>query len=85
MFDVRINPAPSLAPRRTRAPFTIMQRDPMKQSSSDHDRRGLRRLEHATDPDAARQVHRLPICAHDPTVAQVSTIVPSSTYAPMFT
>jgi len=26
-----------------------------------------------------------PICAHDPTVAHVSTIVPSPTYAPMFT
>ncbi len=27
----------------------------------------------------------LPICAHEPTVAQVSTIVPSSTKAPIFT
>ena len=27
----------------------------------------------------------LPICAHDPTVAQVSTIVPAPTRAPMFT
>ncbi len=25
----------------------------------------------------------LPICAHEPTVAQVSTMVPSPTYAPM--
>ena len=25
-----------------------------------------------------------PTCAHEPTVAQVSTIVPSSTYAPKF-
>ena len=27
----------------------------------------------------------LPICAQDPTVAHVSTIVPESTYAPIFT
>ena len=43
------------------------------------------RLEHAADADAARQVHVAPICAHEPTVAQVSTIVPAPTRAPMFT
>ena len=31
-----------------------------------------------------RQVYILPTWAHEPTVAQVSTMVPWSTYAPMF-
>ena len=44
------------------------------------------RLEHAADADAARRGGTSrPICAHEPTVAQVSTIVPAPTRAPMLT
>ena len=35
-----------------------------------------------TPPDRCTSV---PICAHEPTVAQVSTIVPAPTQAPMLT
>ena len=52
----------------------------------DDDRARPGRLEHAADADAAREVaRRAPICAHEPTVAQVSTIVPAPTRAPMLT
>jgi hypothetical protein len=45
----------------------------------DDGRAGLQRLEHAADADAARQVHVLADLRAEPTVAQVSTMVPSST------
>ena len=51
----------------------------------DHDRHGVGWLEHAADAHAARQVHPSPIWAQEPTVAQVSTMVPAPTQAPMFT
>ena len=51
----------------------------------DDHRAGLERLEHAADPGAAGDMDVLPIWAQLPTVAQVSTIVPSPTRAPMLT
>ena len=77
--DVMITPAPSLAPCRTRAPSTIMQRDPMKQSSSTTTGTACGGSSTPPIPTPPERWTRLPICAHDATVAQVSTIVPSST------
>ena len=45
----------------------------------DDDRLGLQRFEHAADPDPAGQMAVLADLAQDPTVAQVSTIVPLPT------
>ena len=45
----------------------------------DDGRVSLQRLENAADAYATGQVNVLPICAQEPTVAQVSTMVPSST------
>ena len=45
------------APAPTTTPSTISERAPMKQSSSMMVGRGLQRLEHPADADAARQVH----------------------------
>ena len=51
-----------------------------------HDQPGsLRRLQHAADADAPERWTSAPICAHDPTVAHVSTIVRGPTHAPMLT
>ena len=62
-----------------------MQREPMKAPSSTMTGAGRGRLEHAADADAAGEVHVRPICAQEPTVAQVSTMVPAPTRAPMLT
>ena len=51
----------------------------MKQLSSMMTGSGLQRLQHAADADAAGEMQFLPICAQEPTVAQVSTMVPLST------
>ena len=45
------------APSPTITPSTTSERAPMKQLSSMMVGRGLQRLEHAADADAARQVH----------------------------
>ena len=63
-------------------PSTTSERAPMKQLVFDDGRVGLQRLQHATDADAAGEVHVLADLGQEPTVAQVSTMVPSSTKAP---
>src|SRR5437773_8662793 len=66
----------SLDDRRTRAD---------ERSVLDDHRPGLWRLEYAADPGAPARWTSAPICAQDPTVAQVSTIVRGPTQAPILT
>ena len=51
----------------------------------DDHRQRARRLEHAADLRAGAQVHPRPTCAHEPTSACESIMVPSPTYAPTLT
>ena len=51
----------------------------------DDHRRRVQRLEHAADPDPAREVDVGADLGYEPTVAQVSTIVRGLTEAPMLT
>ena len=51
----------------------------------DDHRRRVRRLQHAADADAACEMHVRADWAHEPTVAQVSTIVRGPTQAPILT
>ena len=83
--DVSTSPGPILAPRRTRAPSTIMQRDPMKQSSSMTTGAACGGSSTPPIPTPPDRCTFLPIWAQEPTVAHVSTIVPSSTRAPILT
>ena len=62
-----------------------MQRLPTNASSSTTTGHGVGRLEHAPDADAAREVDALADLGARATVAQVSTMVPAPTQAPMFT
>ena len=73
------------APAPTRTPSTTIAARADESAVLDDHRPRLRRLEHAADADAARRWTSAPICAHEPTVAQVSTIVRGPTHAPMFT
>src|SRR5439155_5819057 len=85
VLPVSTTPAPRTAPRPTCTPSTTMHREPMKASSSITTGTawsGSRIPPIPTPPDRWTFA---PICAQDPTVAQVSTIVPAPTYAPMFT
>src|SRR5579871_1936892 len=73
------------ASRPMRTPSTMMERDPMNAPSSTTT--GVAPGGSSTPPmptPPARWTFA-PICAPDPTVAQVSTIVPGPTHAPMFT
>ena len=79
VFDVKMRPAPNFAPRRTRAPFTIMHREPTKQSSSTTTGTASGGSSTPPMPTPPERCTRLPICAHEATVAHVSIIVPSST------
>src|SRR5204863_9438365 len=82
---VSTTPAPITAPVSIQTPSTSTAREPTKQSSSTITGRlcgGSSTPPMPTPPDRCT---RLPICAHEPTVAQVSTIVPSPTRAPTFT
>ena len=78
-------PSPSTAPRPTRAPWVTMHRLPMRASSSTTTGTALGGSSTPPMPTPPERWTRAPIWAHDPTVAQVSTIVPSPTRAPMFT
>ena len=72
-------PAPSTAPRRTRAPSTTMQREPIIASSSTTTGTAFGGSSTPPMPTPPDRCTFLPIWAHEPTVAQVSTIVPEST------
>src|SRR4051812_17183457 len=72
-------------PSSTITPSTISERAPMKQLSSIMVGLACKGSSTPPMPTPPERCTFLPICAHEPTVTQVSTIVPSSTYAPMFT
>lgn len=79
VLAVRIEPAPSLAPVRTRAPSTIIDREPTNASSSTTTGAawaGSRTPPMPTPPDRWTFA---PTCAQLPTVAHVSTIEPAPT------
>ena len=67
------------------APSTTMQREPMKQLSSIMTGFAPTGSNTPPMPTPPARCTFFPICAQLPTVAHVSTIVPSSTYAPIFT
>src|SRR6266566_4945147 len=79
VVGVRMAPAPSMAPRRTRAPPTTMHRDPTIASSSTTTGTALGGSSTPPIPAPPEMWTFLPIWAAEPTVAQVSTIVPVST------
>ncbi len=79
VVGVRMAPAPSVAPRRTRAPPTTIQRDPIIASSSTTTGTAFGGSSTPPMPTPPDRWTFFPIWAPDPTVAQVSTIVPSST------
>ena len=72
-------------PSSTITPSTTSERAPIKQLSPimvGFACNGSNTPPIPTPPDKCTF---LPICAHEPTVAHVSTMVPSPTYAPIFT
>ena len=78
-------PAPSTAPRPTRAPSTTIERLPMKASSSMTTGTALGGSSTPPMPTPPERWTLAPTCAQLPTVAQVSTIVSAPTQAPMLT
>ena len=78
-------PIETTAPSSTITPSTTSERAPMKQSSSMMV--GLAWSGSSTPPmpTPPERCTFFPIWAHEPTVAQVSTMVPESTHAPRFT
>ena len=85
VFAVRTTPAPSTASLPTRTPSTTTHRDPMKAPSSTITGSAWTGSSTPPNPTPPERCTFAPTCAHDPTVAQVSTRVPGPTQAPMFT
>ena len=75
----RMVPGPSTAPVRTRAPSTTMAREPIIASSSTTTGTAFGGSSTPPIPAPPDRWTFLPIWAPEPTVAQVSTIVPEST------
>ena len=80
--DVRAR-APRPAPMRT--PSVTMQREPRNAPSSTITGRAFGGSSTPPMPTPPARCTSAPICAHEPTVAHVSTIVRGPTQAPMFT
>ncbi len=78
-------PAPRIACSPTMQPSVTMQREPMKAPSSTITGRALTGSSTPPIPTPPARCTSAPICAHEPTVAQVSTIVFGPTQAPMLT
>ncbi len=78
-------PMDSTLPWPTITPSTISERAPMKQSSSMTVGLACSGSSTPPMPTPPDRCTFLPIWAQEPTVTQVSTMVPSSTKAPMFT
>ena len=70
---------PSTASRQTCAPSTTIEREPMKQLSSIMTGAACTGSNTPPIPTPPLRCTFFPIWAHEPTVAQVSTIVPEST------
>src|SRR3990172_9529179 len=77
--------APSTAPCSTRTPPTRMQRLPMNAPSSTITGRADGGSSTPPIPTPPERCTSRPICAQEPTVAQVSTRVPDPTRAPILT
>src|SRR6056300_246568 len=69
----------------TMTPSTTSERAPIKQLSSIMVGLACNGSSTPPMPTPPDRCTFLPICAQEPTVAHVSTMVPSSTYAPRFT
>ena len=78
-------PSPTTEPRPTRAPWVIMHRLPIITSSSMITGAAWAGSSTPPIPTPPERWTCSPIWAHEPTVAQVSTMVPAPTRAPMFT
>src|SRR4051812_17088483 len=78
-------PIDNTDPSPTTTPSTTSDRAPTKQLSSMMVGDACSGSSTPPIPTPPERWTFLPICAHDPTLAQVSTIVPESTRAPMFT
>src|SRR3990170_3475738 len=76
-------PMESTEPSSTTTPSTTSERAPMKQLSSMITGPACNGSSTPPMPAPPERCTFLPICAQEPTVAQVSTIVPESTNAPM--
>ena len=83
--ELRIVPSPSTAPSPTRAPWVTIERLPIMASSPTMTGAAFGGSSTPPMPTPPDRCTRAPICAHDPTVAQVSTMVSAPTRAPMFT
>jgi hypothetical protein len=75
----RITPAPTTAPGPTRAPSMIIDRLPINAPSSITTGTAFGGSSTPPIPTPPDRCTRLPICAQEPTVAQVSTMLPSAT------
>ena len=82
---VSTTPAPITAPGSIQMPSTSTAREPTKQSSSTITGRLCGGSSTPPMPTPPERCTRLPTWAQEPTVAHVSTIVPSPTRAPTFT
>ena len=82
---VSVTFAPSTAPSSISTPSVTMQREPMNAPSSTMTGRAPGGSSTPPMPTPPARWTSRPICAPLPTVAQVSTIVPEPTRAPMLT
>src|SRR3546814_16415130 len=85
VVDVMNTPMDSTEPLPTRTPSTTSDRAPIKQSSSIMTGSACKGSSTPPMPTPPDKCTFLQIWAQLPTVTQVSTMVPSSTKAPMFT
>src|SRR3954462_9887270 len=83
--DVMTTFAPSTASRPTRTPSTTMHREPTNAPSSTITGLAWRGSSTPPIPTPPERWTSVPICAHEPPVAHVSTIVPEPTHAPTLT
>ena len=83
--DVKTTPAPRTAPSPMRTPSTMTHRLPTKTLSSMITGLACTGSNTPPIPTPPARWTFLPICAHEPTVTHVSTIVPPPTRAPIFT
>ena len=83
--DVNDTFGPSTAPAPTRTPSVRIAREPMNAPSSTMTGRAPGGSSTPPIPTPPARCTSAPICAPDPTVAQVSTIVRGPTHAPMLT
>ena len=85
VLAVSTTPAPSTASRPIRTPSTTIALEPMKAPSSTMTGAAWSGSSTPPMPTPPLRWTSAPIWAQDPTVAQVSTMVPGPTQAPMLT